>query len=130
MIREDTDDSPFATLGIKPTLDLAAIKRAYFALLTKHPPHQDQEGFKRIRGAYEALGNFGDVVSLVLRHAPDVTVLLASYRERHDAALAHAKQSAAAIAEKTGASTRFTQGILRLDLDGALALVAAAPNSK
>lgn len=129
MIREDPDQSPFGILGIKPTLDVAAIKRAYFALLPKYPPHQDQEGFKRVRGAYEALGNFGDVVSLVLRHAPDVTTLLPSYRERHDTALAHAKTSAATLAEKTSASTRFTQEILRLDLDGALALVEA-PNAK
>jgi hypothetical protein len=130
MTREDPHLSPFGILGIEPTLDVAAIKRAYFALLTKHPPHQDQEGFKRIRGAYEALGNLADVVSFVLRQAPPEALLLQGYRERHDTALAQARQSAATLAEKTGASTRFTQGILRLDLDGALASVGATPNSR
>ena len=118
---DDSDESPFAVLGIRPTLDLAAIKRAYFALLTKHPPHQDQEGFKRIRAAYEALGSFGEVAAFVLRHAPDPAVELPTYRERHDAALARAQEAAAAHAEKAGASTRFAEGLLRLDLDSLLA---------
>ena len=118
----ERDESPFAVLGIRPTLDLAAIKRAYFELLTKHPPHKDQEAFKRIRSAYEALGSFGETVSFVLRQAPDVAAELSTYRERHDAALARAHQSAAALAEKSGASARFTEGILRLDLYSVLAL--------
>ena len=47
--------SPFAILNLAPTLDAAAIKSAYFAALKQHPPHQDGEGFRRIRGAYETL---------------------------------------------------------------------------
>jgi hypothetical protein len=46
---------PFAELHLTPTLDLAAIKRAYFAALKRSPPHADPEGFKRIRAAYEDL---------------------------------------------------------------------------
>jgi hypothetical protein len=122
MSGNDREPSPFVVLGIEPTLDIAAIKRAYFALLTKHPPHRDQEGFKRIRAAYEALGSFGDVVSFVLRHAVDPAKELPTYRERHDAPLARARDSAHALAEKEGAVARFTQGILGLDLDCALAL--------
>lgn len=118
---DDGQESPFKVLGIQPTLDLAAIKRAYFALLTKHTPHQDQEGFKRIRAAYEALGSFGEVVAFVLRHAPDPAHELPTYRERHDAALAHARETAAVHAEKAGASIRFAEGLLRLDLDSLLA---------
>ncbi|MGD0837563.1 MAG: J domain-containing protein [Polyangia bacterium] len=118
---DDSDESPFAVLGLAPTLDLAAIKRAYFALLTKHPPHQDQEGFKRIRAAYEALGSFGQVAAFLLRHAPDPAVELPTYRERHDAALAQAQRLAAAHAEKAAASTCFAEGLLHIDLDTLLA---------
>ena len=46
---------PFAELRLTPTLDLAAIKRAYFAALKRSPPHADPEGFKRVRTAYEDL---------------------------------------------------------------------------
>ena len=121
MSRDDNAASPFAVLGLAPTLDLAAIKRAYFALLAKHPPHQDQEGFRRIRAAYEALGSLGQAAAVVLRHAPDPARELRVYRERHDAALASAQAVAAAQAEKAGASTRFTEGLMRLDLASLLA---------
>jgi len=122
---DDGDESPFAVLGIRPTLDLAAIKRAYFALLAKHPPHQDQEGFKRIRAAYEALGSFGEVASFVLRQAPDAALELPAYRERHDAALARAQALAATHAAKADATTRFAEGLQRLDLDSLLARFAS-----
>ncbi len=57
----------------------------------------------------------------MLRHTPDPEVELSTYRERHDAALVHAQEAAAAHAEKAGASTRFAEGLLRLDLDSLLA---------
>lgn len=125
MSRDDNAESPFAVLGIAPTLDLAAIKRAYFALLAKHPPHRDQEGFRRIRAAYEALGSFGEAAAFVLRHAPDPERELPAYRERHDAALASAREAAAAQMERAGASTRFAEGLLRLDLERLLARFAS-----
>ena len=37
-------EGPFAVLGIAPTLDLGAVKRAYFAALPRHPPHADPAG--------------------------------------------------------------------------------------
>ena len=122
MTWDPSDVSPFAVLEIRPTLDQAAIKRAYFAMLTKHPPHQDQEGFKRIRAAYEALGTPGDAASFVLRHTPDALAELAPYRERHDAALARALEEGASRAEESARGTRFTEGLLRLDLESALSL--------
>ncbi len=48
-------EDPFAVLGIAPTLDLGAVKRAYFAALPRHPPHADPAGFARLRAAYDAL---------------------------------------------------------------------------
>ena len=41
-------------LGIAPTRDEAAIKRAYAQLLKKHRPDRDPDGFIRLREAYEA----------------------------------------------------------------------------
>lgn len=40
-------------LGIAPTRDEAAIKRAYAQLLKKHRPDRDPDGFIRLREAYE-----------------------------------------------------------------------------
>jgi hypothetical protein len=45
----------FKALGVAPTLDLGAIKRAYFELLKTCPPHLDPERFSRLRRAYEPL---------------------------------------------------------------------------
>jgi len=45
----------FKALGVAPTLDLGAIKRAYFELLKACPPHVDPERFSRLRRAYEPL---------------------------------------------------------------------------
>src|SRR5260370_37637649 len=45
----------FKALGVAPTLDLGAIKRAYFELLKTCPPHLDPERFSRLRHAYEPL---------------------------------------------------------------------------
>ena len=119
----DVDQSPFCVLGIPPTLDPAAIKRAYFAMLTRHPPQKDQEGFKRIRAAYEALAIRGEAASFVLRQAPDPLAELATYRERHDAALARAMEAGASRAEESARNGRFIEALLRLDLDRALSLL-------
>ncbi len=48
-------EDPYKTLGIKRGATEAEIKQAYFALVRKHPPERDPDGFKRIRAAYEKL---------------------------------------------------------------------------
>ena len=116
------DQSPFGVLGIAPTLDPAAIKRAYFTALTQHPPHSDPEGFKRIRVAYEALGSRGEAASHILRSAIDVEAELALLRERHDTALAGARQASATSAANASRVARLTEGLARLGLEEALAL--------
>lgn len=50
-----TQPSPFDVLGLPPTLDVAVIKRAYFAAVAASPPHGDPERFRRVREAYETL---------------------------------------------------------------------------
>lgn len=45
--------SSWEILGIAETADKTAIKRAYIALVKKHNPQTDIEGFKRVRTAYE-----------------------------------------------------------------------------
>ena len=122
MTSGNSDKSPFALLGIAPTLDVAAIKRAYFAALAKHPPHSDPDGFKRIRSAYEALASQGQAASHILHSAVDVAAELARYRARHDASLARADQARTAAAAEGDRIARFVDGIARLDLSQALAL--------
>ncbi len=114
--------SPFATLGIAPTLDVAAIKRAYFVALAKHPPHSDPDGFKRIRTAYEALASRAQAASYLLRSPADLEAELACYRERYDAALAEAGRASAASAANDSRGARFSEGLARLEFEEALAL--------
>ncbi len=45
--------SCWQTLGIAPTSDEAAIKKAYAARIREHRPDRDPEGFRRVRAAYE-----------------------------------------------------------------------------
>jgi curved DNA-binding protein CbpA len=125
MKEEIPDKSPFAVLGIAPTLDLGLIKRAYFAALAKHPPHNDPDGFKLIRGAYEALGSREEAANQLLRCAIDVEAELAVLRERHDVALGSAGQANAAEAADTARIARFTEGVARLSFEEALAAFGA-----
>ena len=45
---------PWDQLGIEPTQDVRAIKRAYGKLLQTHRPDEDQQAFEELRQAYEA----------------------------------------------------------------------------
>jgi hypothetical protein len=76
-----THDDPYRVLGIAPTLDPAAIKRAYFARLSATPPHQDPDGFRRLRSAYEALQQPTAARLAWLATPPDVAHELAAWQE-------------------------------------------------
>ena len=98
-----TSEEPFAVLRLAPTLDLVAVKSAYFAALVRHPPHQDVEGFQRLRRAYEALTRPGGLALAYLTGPVDVQPWIQAARERFDAPLAVAARGA--LAARTGAET-------------------------
>jgi curved DNA-binding protein CbpA len=116
----DAGASPFAVLGIAPTADLAAIKRAYFTVLARHPPHADPEGFRRLRAAYETVVSpEGLRVALALAPA-DPEAELARYRERYDAQLAAAAGAIVQSAAAAAAGTLFKEAVMRIALPEAL----------
>jgi curved DNA-binding protein CbpA len=115
-----TPDEPFAVLGLAPTLDAGAIKRAYFEALVRHPPHQDPEGFGRLRSAYEVLTRPGGLAVAYLASAVDVRKLADEARERFDAALQKASEAAAAVRDTEGASAQFLERCSRMRWEEAL----------
>jgi len=105
---------PYEILGLEPTLDRAAIKRAYFVLLPRHAPHADPEGFRRLRDAYELLMGPGLVGAW-----SSARVDVAREREALDdvfgARIEQAKQERAIREARRSAIATF-EGLLRLDL--------------
>jgi curved DNA-binding protein CbpA len=49
------NSDPYKILGVTAEATDVEIKKAYFALVRKHPPERDPEGFKRVRSAYDQL---------------------------------------------------------------------------
>lgn len=113
-------DDPFAILGLAPTLDVAAVRRAYFTALARHPPHQDAEGFQRVRGAYEALSSPGGLAAAYLASPMKVRSLADEARERFDAAMQRAAAAALATRAEEETLTQFLERCSRLRWDEAL----------
>lgn len=63
---------PFAVLGVSPSADDAAIRRAYLGLLRLHRPERDPEGFQRVRAAYEAVRSGQDRAARRLLESPEL----------------------------------------------------------
>lgn len=109
-----SSDEPFSVLGLAPTLDAAAVKRAWFDALARHPPHQDPEGFRRVRAAYEALSRPGALAAHYLRSPLDVAALAQESRARFDAALQRASEAARAASAREEVVARFVERCSRL----------------
>lgn len=107
--------SPFEVLKVPPTLDRAAVKRAYFAELAQHPPHADPEGFRRLREAYETLSAPGGLERAWAMAPPDVAALLAQYRAQFDDALARAAAETAETVSQAEQVRAFVERLSRLD---------------
>ncbi|MFH0903048.1 MAG: hypothetical protein V2A73_20660 [Pseudomonadota bacterium] len=83
-------EHPFAVLQIEPTMDMAVVKRAYFAALALHPPHSDPAGFRRLRAAYEALTATGGLAAAYLSSPVNVVDELERRQERFAAVMVEA----------------------------------------
>jgi hypothetical protein len=75
---------PFAILGIAPTLELSAVKRAWFSALPGHPPETDPEGFRRLRNAYEQLSTPGQLAVAFAAAPVDFPTVERAWAERFD----------------------------------------------
>jgi hypothetical protein len=122
------DVDPFEALGIPPTLDLAQVKRAYFALLQRHPPHADPEGFRRVRAAYEALTAPG-ALGLAYATAPIAAAEeLERWHQRWDAAMQQALAHHHETAARAAAIETFVATASKMAL-GIAVIAFAAPGT-
>lgn len=110
------EDHPFTVLGIAPTLDAAAVKRAYFEALKRHPPHADPTGFRRIRDAYEALSG-SERLRAAYGAAPlDLERELQVLRDQLDAPLAQARAEGLRAANAAAGTKRLVATFSRVSL--------------
>jgi curved DNA-binding protein CbpA len=115
----EPNDDPFRALGLAPTLDAQAIRRAYFAAVQRVPPHLDPAGFRRVRTAYERLST-AEGRSAALALAPvDATEELSALRARFDAPLADAADQARAASRGHAVARRFAEHLSGLTWDEA-----------
>ncbi len=111
------NDEPFAVLGIAPTCDPAAIKRAYFAALARTPPHADREGFRKLRAAYEQLSDARARTLAFLRAPIDQSAELAAFDARWGARIAEESAKAKAAENRTRAVERFVRRVTGMSWD-------------
>jgi hypothetical protein len=113
---------PFTVLEIVPTLELGQVKRAYFALLAKHPPHLDPEGFRRLRAAYEAVSHPSGLAFAYARCPPDRQRALEGWQARFGPAL----ERIASARSEGRVVERAIEAYSRLSLAQALSLAGSA----
>ncbi|WEK55273.1 MAG: tetratricopeptide repeat protein [Candidatus Cohnella colombiensis] len=74
----------FAILNIEPTTDLKEIKRAYTKLLKVYSPEVDQEGFQKLRAAYEeAVARIEQNVQIGERETSSVDEFMSSFEAQY-----------------------------------------------
>jgi hypothetical protein len=113
-------ESPFAVLGIPATLDLGQVKRAWFRALSRHPPHQDPDGFRRLRAAYEQLTRPGGLAMAFAASPIDTAAALAQWNQRFEAAVAEAAEQARSSEADALVIARFVDAASRITLSEAL----------
>lgn len=102
-----TEEDGFAVLGIAPTLDAVALKRAYFEALKRSPPHRDAEAFKRLRRAYEELSAPGGLEAAFLFASPATDPTLEALANRWASALASAGEAVREARSRRELATAF-----------------------
>jgi hypothetical protein len=114
-------DDPFFVLGLAPTLDPAAIKRAYFQALAKTPPHADAQGFRRLRTAYEALSDPRQLPLAWLRAPIDTEAELARWQERFGARMQAASVESRRARDEARAVERLIERVMRMRISDLMA---------
>ena len=105
-------DDPFAVLGLAPTLDAAAVRRAWMQGVKLHPPHSDPDGFRRMRAAYERLGKPDTLREAWLQAPFDPAAELARY-DAQDAETLAQFQAEAAANRAVAAATEAKRAMVR-----------------
>lgn len=119
--------SPFAVLGIAPTLDPGALKRGYFAALHRHPPHLDPTGFRRIREAYEKLSRSDELTEAYMSSPLDVGPALSELDATIGQDIALAGERSRLREQGAVEKTAALDALSRLGLADALKIFAARP---
>lgn len=115
----------FATLGIAPTPQRDAVKRAYFAALQKHPPQRDPAGFQRVRAAYERLLAPGALEAVGNEAQTSAQRLFAQLDAALEPALREVTTASARTRDETAMIERFEQTFSRTTWREAVDAVAA-----
>jgi hypothetical protein len=127
-VNRPNESNPFGILQLAPTLDRAAVKRAYFAQLAQHSPHQDPEGFRRIRAAYEALTAPGALEVAFLTSPIDVAAEIQNWNDRFGEKLKCAAQQRRQREATQNAASEFIESICRMSITAAIASWRSAPS--
>jgi len=64
--------SPYQIIGVSEQASDAEIKQAYLQLVKDNPPERDQQKFRQIRQAYEAIKDEDSRLHYELFHLPEI----------------------------------------------------------
>jgi hypothetical protein len=115
-------DDPFFVLGLAPTLDAPAIKRAYFQALARTPPHADAQGFRRLRSAYETLNDPRQLPLAWLRAPIDTEAELARWQACFGARVEAASAESRRARDEARAVERLIERASRMRISDLIAV--------